>query len=121
MYERLLVPYDGSRPSNNAVKDAFSIASMNVFHKTTKEVNLLYVVREIHVPPTYDYGMRRYSYSSQELTKTTPEYIKEVYQDLKSEAIEMLKTKGQEYLKKSEGIVGFPSNTNFITNCLKIC
>ncbi|MGE5662599.1 MAG: universal stress protein [Ignavibacteriales bacterium] len=104
MYERLLVPYDGSRPSNNAVKHAFSIASMNVLHKTTKEVNLLYVVREIHVPPTYDYGMRRYSYSSQELTKTTPEYIKEVYQDLKSEAIEMLKTKGQEYLKKSEGI-----------------
>jgi hypothetical protein len=77
---------------------------MNTLQRKTKEVHLLYVIGEIHVSPSYDYGMRLCSYSSQELTKTTPEYIKEVYQNLKSKAIEMLETKSQEYLKKSEGI-----------------
>jgi nucleotide-binding universal stress UspA family protein len=68
---------------------------------TTREVNLLYVVQEIHVPPSFSYGMKLYSYSLQELTKTTPEYLKEVYQDLKNKGMEMLKSKSSEYLKKS--------------------
>jgi nucleotide-binding universal stress UspA family protein len=103
VYKRLLVPYDGSRPANHAVKHAFNIAKMGVMQTTTKEVHLLYVVQEIHVPPSYDYGMRLYSYSLQELTKTTPEYVKEVYQDLKNKAMDMLKAKSRE-LKESGDI-----------------
>jgi len=101
VYKRLLMPYDGSRPANHAVKHAFNIAKIDLLQATTREVNLLYVVQEIHVPPNFDYGVRLYSYSLQELTKTTPEYIKEVYHDLNNKAMDMLKTKSREYLKES--------------------
>lgn len=97
------MPYDGSRPANHAVKHAFKIAKMGVMQATT-EVHLLYVVQELHVPPSYDYGMKLYSYSLQELTKTTPEYVKEVYQDLKNKAMDMLKAKSRELLKESGDI-----------------
>ena len=49
-------------------------------------------------------GMKLHSYSLQELTKTTPEYVKEVYQDLKNKAMDMLKAKSREYLKESGDI-----------------
>ena len=104
MYKRILVPYDGSRPANHAVKHAFNITNMCVMHATAKEIHLLYVVQEIHVPPSYNYGMRLYSYSLQELTKTTSGYVKEVYQDLKNKAMDMLKAKSREYLKESGDI-----------------
>jgi nucleotide-binding universal stress UspA family protein len=103
MYERILVPYDGSRPADRAVKHAFDIARIGVLKVTTREVNLLYVVQEIHVP-SFGYGMKLYSYSLQELTKTAPEYVKEVYQDLKNKGMEMLKDKSAEYLKVSGDI-----------------
>ncbi len=102
MYKRLLIPYDGSRPANHAVKHAFNIAKIGLLQATRREVNLLYVVQEIHVPPSFDYGMKLYSYSLQELTKTTPEYIKEVYQDLKNKGMEMLKSKSSEYLESGD-------------------
>jgi len=102
MYNRLLVPYDGSRPADHAMKHAFNIAKIGLLQaKTTREINLLYVVQEIHIPPSFDYGMKLYPYSLQELTKTTPEYLKEVYQDLKNKGMEMLKSKSSEYLKES--------------------
>lgn len=104
MYKSLLVPYYGSRASNHAMKHTFKIAKMGVMQATTKEVHLLHVVQEIHVPPSFSYGMRLYSYSFQELNKTTHEYIKEVYQDLKSKAMDMLKAKSREYLNDSKGI-----------------
>jgi len=104
VYKRILVPYDGSRPANHAVKHAFNITNMCVMHATAKEIHLLYVVQEIHVPPSYNYGMRLYSYSLRELTKTTPEYVKEVYQDLKNKAMDMLKAKSRKYLKESGDI-----------------
>ena len=36
--------------------------------------------------------------------KTTPEYVKEVYQDLKNKAVDMLMGKNREHLKESGGI-----------------
>lgn len=84
VYKLLLVPYNGSRPANHAVQHAYNIAKMGFMEKLTSEVNLLYVVRKIHVPTSLDYGMRPYSYSLQELTMTSLEYVREVYQDLKN-------------------------------------
>jgi nucleotide-binding universal stress UspA family protein len=104
VYKRILVPYDVSRHANHAVKNAFNITNMCVMHATDKEIHLLYVVQEIHVPASYNYGMWLYSYYLQELTKTTPEYVKEVYQDLKNKAMDMLKAKSREYLKESGDI-----------------
>jgi nucleotide-binding universal stress UspA family protein len=63
VYKPLLVPYDGSRPADHAVQHAFNISKMDFMEKLTSEVNLLYVVQKIHVPPSLDYGMRPYSYS----------------------------------------------------------
>jgi hypothetical protein len=53
------------------MKHAFNIAKIGLLQATTtREINLLYVVQEIHVPPSFDYGMKLYPYSLQELTKT---------------------------------------------------
>jgi hypothetical protein len=42
------------------------------------EVILLYVIEEIHVPPSFDYGMKLESPLDNGEIKTTQEYIKEV-------------------------------------------
>jgi nucleotide-binding universal stress UspA family protein len=117
MYSKILVPYDGSEPSNNALIHAINLArtvtsinskesSMlttdNTIATTSRlipEVVLLYVIEEIHAPPSFDYGMkiRVKSPLDNEEIKTTDEYLKEVYYNMKFNAMEMLNKKKMEY------------------------
>jgi hypothetical protein len=59
----------------------------------------LYVIEEIHAPPSFDYGMkiRVKSPLDNEEIKTTDEYLKEVYYNMKFNAMEMLNKKKMEY------------------------
>jgi len=91
VYNNILVPYDGSQPSHLAVQHAFNFTKMDVLPVTTKKVHLLYVIQEIRVPP------QLYSYPLHELDKLTAKYIKELYQDLETKAMNMLKAKSLEY------------------------
>ncbi len=84
MINKILLPYDGSIYSDKAVEQCIECAKL-----LSKQVTiiLLHVVAEIHLPPSYDYGMR-ISY-----VKSAYEYRKEIYQQLKMAALEMLDRK----------------------------
>jgi nucleotide-binding universal stress UspA family protein len=84
---RILVPYDGSKWSDKAVKQAVEHAKL----LRDAEVTLFYVVPEVHPPPSYSYGMRLPN------VKSTKEYLKELYQRMKSDASEVLNKKKKEF------------------------
>jgi len=84
---KILVPYDGSKWADKALKKAIEYAKL----LKDPEVTLLYVVPEIHTPPSHDYGMRLPS------VKSTKEYVKELYQKMKSDASEVLIRKKKEF------------------------
>ena len=65
---RILVRYDGSEYSNKAVRQTIEYAKSL---SKDVEIILIYVFQEIHLPPSYDYGMR-ISY-----VKSSKEYLKE--------------------------------------------
>jgi nucleotide-binding universal stress UspA family protein len=85
---RILVPYDGSEYSNKAVRQIIKYAKSL---SKDAEIILMYVVPDIHLPPSYDYGMK-ISY-----VKSTKEYRKELYQQMKMRALEMLDRKKDEF------------------------
>lgn len=87
MNKKILVPYDGSKWADKALKQAIEYAKL----LKDSEVTLLYVVPEVHTPPSYDYGMRLPS------VKSTKEYVKELYQKMKSDASEVLIRKKKEF------------------------
>lgn len=88
MSSRILVPYDGSEYSNKAVRQTIKYAKSL---SKDAEIILMYVVPDIHLPPSYDYGMK-ISY-----VKSTKEYRKELYQQMKMRALEMLDRKKDEF------------------------
>jgi nucleotide-binding universal stress UspA family protein len=83
---RILVPYDGSKWSDKAVRQAVKHAKL-----LEAEVTLFHVVSEVHPPPSFSYGMRLPD------IKSTKEYLKELYQKMKNDASEMLNRKKQEF------------------------
>lgn len=87
MTARILLPYDGSEWSDKAVKRAVEHAKL----LENPEVTLFYVVREVHLPPSFEYGMRLPN------VKSTREYLKELYQRMKNDGLEMLNRKKQEF------------------------
>lgn len=117
MYSKILVPYDGSEPSNNALSHAINLAKMvtstnskessllttdnriATTSRSTPELVLLYVIEGIHTPPSFDYGMKirvKSPLNNGEI-KTTEEYLKEIYYNMKFKAMEMLNKKKIEY------------------------
>ncbi len=84
---RILVPYDGSKWSDKAVKQAAEHAKL----LRDTEVTLFYVVPEVHPPPSYNYGMRLPN------VRSTKEYLKELYQRMKNDASEMLNRKKKQF------------------------
>ncbi|HXV45508.1 MAG TPA: universal stress protein [Nitrososphaera sp.] len=87
MTARILVPHDGSKWSDKAVRQAVEHAKL----LKDAEIILFYVVPEVHPPPSFSYGMRLPD------VKSTKEYLKELYQQMKGDAAEMLNRKKQEF------------------------
>lgn len=84
MFKDILVPYDNSTPSQNALKVALGIAKSN-----NATIHLLYVIHEV-VLPNY--------FGREQLKKTMKEYEKEIYNDMKIKALKIL----QEQKQKNE-------------------
>lgn len=87
---KILVPYDGSKPSDNAFNQAVRLAEAT---KNSSEIILLHVLPEIPVPATFERPVR-----SQKTGKAIPpsEYVQELYEIMKSNAQEMLNKKKAE-------------------------
>ncbi len=106
MFKKILVPYDGSKPSENALKAAINLAeSVN----ENLEIILLTIVQEIPVPPMILEG-RFHSTKTGEETSLQG-IIKELHQDLKSAELQKLndiknKNESSGFRIKTKVIVG---------------
>ena len=94
-YNKILLPYDGSKPSENALQQAIHIVSdlLACGTETTNsmqegegiEIILLHVVEEVHVRfPNMYIGLRMLA------GKPLKEFFKEVYEEMRNEASKML-------------------------------
>lgn len=83
MFKNILLPYDGSNPSDKALDYAIKFANDN---KNNLLVTLLYVIPKIRLPPSYDYGLKLPT------VKTS-----KVYQNMKSDALNMLEHRKNEF------------------------
>lgn len=81
LFKSILVPYDNSAPSQNALKVALDIARTN-----QSQIHLVYVIPEVLLP---DY------FGREKLKKTMHEYRKEIYNDLKERATRLLQEQKQ--------------------------
>jgi nucleotide-binding universal stress UspA family protein len=95
-YKKILLPYDGSKPSENALQQAIHIVNdlLACRRETTNsmqgggegiEVILLHVVEEIHIRfPNMYIGLRMLA------GKPLKVFFKEVYEEMRKEASKML-------------------------------
>lgn len=100
MFRKILVPYDGSKPAENALKHAVALASN---FSGRSEIILLNVVQEVVLPPVLIGSPRlRSRLTGDEIT--TAGLVKELCQHLKEEAAKMLNDKRQQILAKTKDI-----------------
>jgi nucleotide-binding universal stress UspA family protein len=111
VYKKILVPYDGSEPSDKALDHAVNIAKMS----GKSEVILLYVIAEF---PTYHF-IERPARSIKTGEKTTvSQYLKEVYELMEESANDVLDKK-KEDIKKTTGLeIGTKLLTGHISNSI---
>jgi nucleotide-binding universal stress UspA family protein len=111
VYKKILVPYDGSEPSDKALDHAVNIAKMS----GKSEVILLYVIAEF---PTYHF-IERPARSIKTGEKTTvSQYLKEVYELMEESANDVLDKKKQD-IKKTTGLeIGTKLLTGHISNSI---
>jgi len=93
-YKKILLPYDGSKPSENALQQAIHIVSylLACGRETTNrmqgegiQIILLHVVEEVHVRfPNMYIGLRLFA------GKPLKIFYKEVYEEMRKEAFKML-------------------------------
>jgi nucleotide-binding universal stress UspA family protein len=100
-YNKILIPYDGSKPSDNALSHAIRIANMGRISSTENsnvQVILMHVIQEIPIPASF--GITGYTNLISSITGdkiTLREHIKELYQEMKSDATKMLDEKVKKY------------------------
>jgi nucleotide-binding universal stress UspA family protein len=106
-FKKILVPYDGSSPSENALKQAIELARLM---KERVEIVILNVVQEIPVPFMMS-GPRFHSNKTGEQV-TFSELAKEMCQEMKNAAIKNLEEK-KEKIEGEEEKESLTDNINF--------
>ena len=100
-YKKILVPYDSSKPSDNALSHAIRIANMGKISSADNnnvQVILMHVIQEIPIPASFGTAGHTNLISSITGDKITlREHIKELYQEMKSDATKMLDEKVKKY------------------------
>ena len=95
VFKRILVPHDGSKPSEKAVEKAIELSKM----LEDSHVILLHVIPELVIPPMIDRPIR--SYKTGEVT-TMGECYKEMVEEMSDNALKMLEKWGLQC--KKDGI-----------------
>ena len=93
-FKRILVPYDGSKPSENALQQAIQLANLivsggnnddNASHKQNIQIILLHVVEQIHIRiPSLYLSLRIVA------GKPMKEFYEEIYEEMKNDASKKL-------------------------------
>ena len=116
-YNKILVPYDSSKLSDIALDHAIRIAKMSSISSSSDNmvnVILFYVTPEIHI--SFTFGNMLFKSKIIGETIELHEYIKELYVEIKSNAIKMLDDKTKEYRNitntslQSKVIIGNPAD-----------
>jgi nucleotide-binding universal stress UspA family protein len=96
-FNKILVPYDGSKPSGKALSEATKIAEMSKIssgHKGNTQIILLHVIQEIPVPASlFSTGHSNLVSTKTGERITMREHVKELCQEMKSDATKMLNDK----------------------------
>jgi nucleotide-binding universal stress UspA family protein len=112
--KKILVPYDGSKPSENAIKQAAELANSFSNHS---EIILLNVVQEVVLPPVMFESPRfRSKITGDEITIAG--LVKELSLQMKEAAAKMLNEKRQQIVEKVQDrvkvrtkvLIGYPSD-----------
>lgn len=108
------MPYDGSKPSENAIKQALMLTE-NFSHDA--EIILLNVVQKLVLPPMFESPRFRSKITGEEVTAEG--LAKELCHQMKEEAIKMLNNKKQEIQQAHSGkniriktkvLIGYPTD-----------
>jgi nucleotide-binding universal stress UspA family protein len=93
-FKRILVPYDGSKPSENALQQAAQLSNLivssgnndnNRSHKQKMQIILLHVVEQVHIRiPSLYLSLRLIA------GKPMKEFYEGLYEEMKNEASKML-------------------------------
>jgi nucleotide-binding universal stress UspA family protein len=82
LFKRILVPYDESKPSRNALEKGMDLAKVN----DRAKLFVLHVVPQVPIPPLFNRAIRTKSGEPM----TTVDYFKEIHQELRAKAKEKL-------------------------------
>jgi nucleotide-binding universal stress UspA family protein len=104
MYKRILVPIDGSKPSDKALDHAISLVKsisdgISSGKNDRTEVTILFVIPDLPVPLAFETTMK--SLKTGEVISFS-DYIIEMHASMKTKAVEMLSKKEKQY--ESHGI-----------------
>lgn len=107
LFKKILVPYDGSKPSDRALEQAIELAKLSSKNEDTSNDNdvhiiLLYVCQEILVPAMIERPMR--SPKTGEVT-TVSELIKDLNEEVRTNMSKMLNEKKHKYAVKDDVII----------------
>ncbi|MBD0360427.1 MAG: universal stress protein [Nitrososphaeraceae archaeon] len=105
-YNKILVPYDSSKSSDNAFLQAVKIVEMSKIpsqHDANIQIILLHVIQEIPIPPSLFTTGHSNLVSSKTGDKITlREHMKEIYQEIKADAAKMLNDKIGRYYNNTK-------------------
>ena len=116
-YQKILVPYDSSKPSETALEHAIQIAKMSSIssaNDTTINVILLHVVKDIPVPATFGAGLFKSKKTGDMIT--LEQYLKDITLEIKTDVKKMLEENIDNYRNienvslQSQVLIGDPSN-----------
>jgi nucleotide-binding universal stress UspA family protein len=113
LFEKILVPYDGSKFADKALEYAIAPAKLSRSDKKTTQIILLHVVPEIPIPLTFERPVRSPKTGR---TIALTQYIEELGEEMIANASKMLEEKKQKYLSddvpvavETKLLVGHPS------------
>jgi nucleotide-binding universal stress UspA family protein len=117
-YNKILVPYDSSTPSETALEHAIQIAKMSSISSandtTTINIILLHVVQDIPVPATFGAGLFKSNKTGDMIT--LEQYLKDITLEIKTDVKKMLEDNIDKYRNienvslQSQVLIGDPSN-----------
>ena len=114
-YNKILVPYDTSKPSETALEHAITIAKMSaIYANSTINVIVVYVVHEIPVPATF--GISLFKSKQTGDMATLEQYLKDITLEIKKDAEDILKDNIDKYRNidnvslRTQVIIGNPSD-----------
>src|ERR687890_832363 len=88
-YNKILVPYDTSKPSEIALEHAITIAKMSaIYANSTINVIVVYVVHEIPVPATFGISLFKSKQTGDMIT--LEQYLKDTTLEIKKDAENIL-------------------------------